>query len=103
MTEDDLLAVGWNDVGFTKGMSNFHGPTSTTVLRRQRGTSGRVVRNAPTCMADYNLYMGGTDLCDQRRGNFTTQRRSKKWWHALFYFTLDILMVCWHACLSCEK
>lgn len=62
--------------------------------------------------AEYNAYMGGTDLCDQRRGNFSTQRRSKKWWHALFYFTLDVLMVsnvCYvhtllpHTCCACVQ
>ena len=54
----------------------------------------RVQRSAPILIVDYNRFMGGTDLCDQRRGNFSTQRKSKKWWHALFYFTLDVLMVC---------
>ena len=93
MTDDGLLAVAWKDVGDTKGMSNFHQPRGTTVKRWVRGNSVRVDRAAPTCMADYNRFMGGTDLCDQRRGNYSTQRKSKKWWHALFYFSLDIMMV----------
>ena len=97
MTSDGLLAVAWKDVGNTKGMSNFHGPQGTTVLRWQPGQSKRSPRNAPVCMAEYNQFMGGTDLCDQRRGNYTTQRKSKKWWHALFYFTLDVLMVSMHS------
>ena len=79
MTSDGLLAVAWKDVGDTKGMSNFHGPTETTVLRWERGHFTRTARNAPTCMAEYNEFMGGTDLCDQRRGQYTTQRKSKKW------------------------
>ena len=74
-------------------------PTATSVLRRMPGVKDRVTRDCPTLFAEYNRYMGGTDLCDQRRGNYTTQRRSKKWWHSLFYFTLDILMVCMHACV----
>ena len=77
----------------TQNRSNFHLPTVTTVLRRVRGQSDRVVRECPTMFGDYNMYMVGTDLCDQRRGQYSTQRRSKKWWHCLFYFTLDILMV----------
>jgi len=93
MTRDGILAVAWQDVGKTKAMSNFHMPTETTVKRRVPGSTVRQNRSAPQCMADYNQFMGGTDLCDQRRGNFTTQRKSKKWWHSLFYFSLDILMV----------
>ena len=76
--------------------SNFHGPTSDVLHRRVRGHADKVLRSAPTMFVEYNRYMGGTDLCDQRRGQYTTQRRSKKWWHSLFYFTLDILMVCTH-------
>ena len=79
MTRDGLLAVEWFDVGLTKAMSNFHGPDSTTVQRWQPGETERQTRNAPVCMAEYNKFMGGTDLFDQRRGNFTTQRKSKKW------------------------
>ena len=93
MTADGLLAFAWKDVGNTKGMSNFHLPALTTVFRRARGVSGRVERSAPVLFEEYNRFMGGTDLCDQRRGQYSTQRRSKKWWHALFYFSLDILMV----------
>ena len=73
--------------------SNFHGPTVGTVLRWDKKHQKRVVRQAPTLIVEYNKYMGGTDLCDQRRGYYTTQRKSKKWWHSLWYFTLDILMV----------
>ena len=77
----------------THNRSNFHKPTTASVFRRERGSATRVERECPTMFVEYNQYMGGTDLSDQRRGQYTTQRRSKKWWHALFYFTLDILMV----------
>lgn len=38
---------------------------------------------------EYNDLVGGTGLFDFKRKMFTTQRRSKKWWHALFYLVLD--------------
>ena len=92
------------------------GPTSIVRILPQLcdGNAGNVsVKNElPVLSAKYNQYVGGTDLCDQRRGKFTTQRRSKKWWHALFYFTLDVLMVgkskcthehkhkCTHTCIA---
>ena len=82
--------------------SNFHRPDTTTVMRWERGESERQERVAPVLFADYNKHMGGTDLCDQRRGNFTTQRRSKKWWHALFYFTLDVLMAGMWFVVTCK-
>jgi hypothetical protein len=37
--------------------------------------------------------MIAVDKCDQKRGTFTTQQRSSKWWIPLFYWTLDIAAV----------
>ena len=93
MSTDGLLAVAWRDIGKTKAMSNFHLPRVATVQRWERGCRERSTRPAPVMMVEYNQLMGGTDLFDQRRGNYSCQRRSKKWWHALFYFTLDTMMV----------
>ena len=93
MSTDGLLAVAWRDIGKTKSMSNFHLPRVATVQRWERGCRERSTRPAPVMMVEYNQLMGGTDLFDQRRGNYSCQRRSKKWWHALFYFTLDTMMV----------
>ena len=83
MTDDGLLAVAWKDVGKTKGMSNFHMPDAGFVERRVTDQKEREHRgehrNDPQCMVEYNKYMGDTDLCDQRRGDFITQCKSKKW------------------------
>ena len=49
----------------------------------------RVCDPAPLVLVGYNDGMGGTDLFDFKRGVFTAQRRSKKWWHPIFYFVLD--------------
>ena len=92
MAEPGILAAFWSDVGFVKLMSNFHSPVEGQVLRRVKGEADRVERSAPTVAVGYNNLMGGTDLKDFMRGQFTTQRRSKKWWHTLMYWVLDSSM-----------
>lgn len=37
--------------------------------------------------------MRGVDVADQMRGAYTSQVRSHKWWHRLFYFLLDTSVV----------
>ena len=51
---------------------------------------------------DYNGHMGGVDKTDQLRGYQTTQRKSAKWWHTLFYWCLDITLVNAYVCYKSD-
>jgi hypothetical protein len=44
-------------------------------------------------VSDYNKYMGGVDRADQRRANYGMNRKSRKWWHRLFWGMMDIAFV----------
>ena len=70
-------------------MSNWHNPTAGFVLCRVKGQADRVQRCCPTVGRDYNSVMGGTDLFDFMRGQYTTLRKSKKWWKTLYHWVLD--------------
>jgi hypothetical protein len=100
--EEGLLAVVWCDVGIVKFMSNFHGADATTVRRRMPGHKLRLVIPAPVVGGDYNGHMGGVDKADQLRGYQTTQRKSAKWWHTLFYWCLDITLVNAYVCYKSD-
>ena len=89
MAPPGLLATAWHDCGLVKFMSNYHKPDATTIERRVRGHHGKEVFNAPVQAEDYNEFMGGTDDFDFRRAVCSSQRKSKKWWHCLFYFIVD--------------
>lgn len=47
----------------------------------------------PTVVNDYNKYMGGVDKADQLRALYNINRKSKKWWHRLFWGVIDIIFV----------
>lgn len=93
MSESGTLAAYWSDVGYVKLMSNWHNPVVDFVLRRVKGQADRVPRGAPSVGKDYNNGMGGTDLFDFMRGQYTTLRKSKKWWKTLFHWVLDSSML----------
>lgn len=46
----------------------------------------------PEVIATYNAYKAGVDTLDQRVGNYTTKRRTRRWPMALFTTILDIAL-----------
>lgn len=42
---------------------------------------------------DYNRYMGGVDYAYRLRAVYGVNRKSKKWWHRIFWGVLDIMFV----------
>ena len=51
---------------------------------------------------DYNHNMGGTDLCDALRYHNSTQRKTVKWWHALFFWILDNAVLNAYTLYECD-
>ena len=60
-----LLALKYRDTKDVIFLSNFHDASMMQV--RKRTSSGEVMRNKPSAIADYNRYMGGVDKTSQVR------------------------------------
>ena len=54
------------------------------ILTRQRDTS-RLEFPCPAAVKDYNSYMGGVDKADILFSIYGVGRKSKKWWHRIFF------------------
>ena len=63
-----------------------------TVQRRAKDGTRQPV-NCPRLVKLYNQFMGGVDMADARRKNYTCSRRSRRWWLRLFYFLVDVSVV----------
>jgi Transposase IS4 len=88
---------------------NIHGPDShiLTDRKRPRDTSSNVVRvqqlfnprefvkelPIPSCIHDYNQFMGGVDIADQYRSYYTTQLIACRNWLPIFFWTLDTALI----------
>ena len=49
----------------------------------------KIARPAPPSIADYNKNMNSVDKFDQLMSSYNIDRRSKKWWHRIFFYFLD--------------
>lgn len=87
-----IRAFKWKDNKVVNFASNFHGTEEITVKRTQKDGT-RVDVKCPSIVADYNKHMGGVDRADQLRSTYGMIRRSRKWWHRLFWGFLDIAFV----------
>ena len=97
-----FLAVVWRDVGYVKFISTFHLPKEVLIYRRQPGKSEKDERSCIEGIKDYNQNMGGTDLLDALRYHNSTQRKTVKWWHALFFWILDNAVLNAYTLYECD-
>ena len=97
-----FLAVVWRDVGYVKFISTFHSPKEVPIYRRQPGKSAKDERSCIEGIKDYNENMGGTDLLDALRYHNSTQRKTVKWWHALFFWILDNAVLNAYTLYECD-
>ncbi|XP_060803721.1 piggyBac transposable element-derived protein 3-like [Amyelois transitella] len=102
MQRGNIYAVSSNGITFTKWMdtkavhmlTNFISPVQTiTIKRRQAGTAQKINVTCPEVVMQYNKYMGGVDLMDQRKACYEVDRKAKiKYYLRLFFDMLDIAM-----------
>ncbi|GFN74555.1 PiggyBac transposable element-derived protein 3 [Plakobranchus ocellatus] len=91
-TADGLAYFGWKDNRVVNVLSNFHGTDKCTVLRTQKdGTRAEV--SCPVAVRDYNAHMGGVDKADMLCSLYGINRKSRKWWHRLFFGVIDRMLV----------
>ena len=78
----------WKDNKVVTLLSKFHGTESATVLRTKKD-GRRINFNFPVAIKDYNTYMGGVDKADMLISSYGLSRKSKKWWHRIFFGSID--------------
>ncbi|XP_039288737.1 piggyBac transposable element-derived protein 3-like [Nilaparvata lugens] len=92
VSEMGISFFKWHDNKAINFIANFHSTEITEVKRTQKdGTKKNVP--CPTVVADYNKYMGGVDQADRYRVLYGVNRKSKKWWHRIFFGLIDIAFV----------
>ena len=107
-----VLAVLWMDnapVTMLTTVHNIHGSKSHVITERKcsRDTSsnaagvqqlfkqGEFVKplSIPTCVDDYNQFMGGVDITDQYHSYYTTQIVARRNWLPIFFWILDTALL----------
>ena len=92
ISQNGIAVFKWFDNKIVYLASNFHGSETSEVKRKGKdGTKAAIV--CPAIVPDYNRNMGGVDHADRLRQVYNVDRRSRKWWHRLFWGLLDIAFV----------
>lgn len=103
---EEVLCFAWQDNNTVLGMTSAYRPDDQVVRTRKRpaetSTNAAIVRPVfgdeytkdlaiPRLIDDYNHHMGGVDIANQLRVNYTTHtRRQKRYWKAMFLWLLDL-------------
>ncbi|XP_018401793.1 PREDICTED: piggyBac transposable element-derived protein 4-like [Cyphomyrmex costatus] len=88
-----LRFIKWMDKKVVTSLSNYHDPCEeTTVTRKQKDGSIKEI-NSPVMSTDYNKHMGYVDNADRLVSSYKIDRKSKKWWHRIFWNFVDVAVV----------
>lgn len=82
----------WRDIKSFRLVSNFHGSEIVEVKTKQSDGSFRM-KTCPKAIAEYVDNLGGVDTANQLRSLYERDRKSKKWWHRLFYSLMETCLV----------
>jgi hypothetical protein len=84
-----VTATIWKDKKQVSFLSTAADPTKLSEVRRKQKDGTSTVMLAPEVVNLYGKYMGGVDHGDQLRTQYSSARKSNKWWTYLYYFGVD--------------
>jgi hypothetical protein len=99
--QETLFCFAWFDSGICNFMTTVDIPEDDTVLRRaclagnsaEESTRVRPERASFSAASNYNRFMAGVDTNDNMRSRYFCQKHSRKWWHAVFYWMVDVATI----------
>ncbi|KAJ8926403.1 hypothetical protein NQ314_021189 [Rhamnusium bicolor] len=63
-----------------------------SIPRKEKDGSSKDIR-CPNIVRDYNAHMGYVDKMDMLKSIYEIDRKSKKWWHRIMWYFLDVSIV----------
>lgn len=93
MEPNGVSVTKWMDNKAVHFISNMHNPLEEKqTTRRQKDGTMRQVPGRKVG-SDYNKNMGFVDKADMLRALYQCDRKSRKWWHRIFFYFLDVTLV----------
>jgi hypothetical protein len=99
---NNLVACAWHDTKRVHLLSTVnHNDTIEKVIRARGEPGGRRTVKKPVIEHEYNTYMSGVDLMDQRLGTYDWSHKSSKWYMTLYHRLLEMALVNGYIIHSC--
>lgn len=93
VSNDKLCCLKWRDKRTVHLLSNFHDPADEVQVNRKEKDGAITKVNCPAALQEYNKNMNFVDKFDQLKGQYEVDRKSRKWWHRIFFHLLDCSVV----------
>lgn len=74
-------------------LSNFHSPADAEIVKRKQKHGSSKNISCLKLVKNYNAHMGYVDQSDMLVSLYKVNRKSRKWWHRLFWHFLDLTVV----------
>lgn len=92
-SDTGLSMMKWKDKRCVHLLSNFHDPENVVEVTRKEKDGTQIKVPCPKALDDYNNNMNCVDKFDQLKGTYEVNRKSKKWWHRIFWYFIDASVV----------
>jgi len=93
LTSNGISVVKWMDKKEVFVASNYFDPEVSEEVTRGNKDGTRIRITCPLPIVQYNKYMGGVDLSDQKTKYYTIDRKSKRNWMRIFFRFLVISLI----------
>ncbi|KAJ8978049.1 hypothetical protein NQ317_017594, partial [Molorchus minor] len=93
VSDTGIIALKWRDNKPVHFLSNFHDPEDVQLISRKQKDGSRKEYNCIGLVKDYNQHMGYVDKSDMYKSCYEINRKSKKWWHRIFWHFIDLTIV----------
>lgn len=90
--KNNTVVIAWKDKRVVLLLSTYHGAATAQSMRyKADGTTEEVTK--PVAVLNYTAKMGGVDRADHYCASYNFSRKSKKWWHKVFFWILEVSIV----------
>ena len=94
MKSGNLLVCAWHDTKRLHIISTvYNAGCVKKSINDKKAPQGKRVIQKPFCTNEYNKYMGGVDLLDQRTKTYLFPHRSLKWYMCVFDMLVSVAVV----------
>ena len=90
---DTVEYLIWQDQKSVHFINTIYNSAEQAELKRKNKDGSQTYVPCPVAVKNYNCLMGGVNVADAKRKVYSCSRHSKKWWHRLFYYIVDVCIV----------
>ena len=96
VSNENVLCLKWRDRGSKKKcvtiLSTLGDETAVSSVSRKEKDGTTLQVPCPRSIITYNRNMGFVDYFDQLKSMYAIDRKSRKWWHRLFFHFVDMIV-----------